>query len=225
MYSLLDRFQGGLWGMTIGHDLIAQDLEDPDLAAYLDYIPQVMVGHVSIVELLRSLSAGTFSPMDWSFYGTLSLAMAGELRPTIQSFTNWSEKKVTLHEEALTWAIGSIETRLSLVSVVTTSKQLFLDPREASIALAIYGGLSLPGNWDLVFNRIVKVSPMPSLTASLLGCLLGAQGTSRAIPAELRRRYESQGLSQRSQAERLVRSWSGSVTGAIVTSPRRIHLG
>ncbi len=224
MYSLLDRFQGGLWGMTIGQALGSQDL-DPDIAAYLDYIPEVMVGHVSVVELLGTLSAGTFSSTDWSFYGTLSLAVAGEFRPTVQSLSTWSQKKVTLNEEIFTWAIRCIETRASLISVVESLKRSGLDSREASIALAIYSALSLPGNWKLGFDRIVNVSPNPQLTASLLGCLVGVQGTARAIPTELRLRYAAEGTKARSQAQQLVRSWSGSVDGAIVTSPRRIHLG
>jgi hypothetical protein len=224
MYSLLDRFQGGLLGMTIGQALGSQDLEPDDIAAYLDYIPQVMVGHVTVVELLGTLSAGTFSPTDWSFYGTLSLAIAGEFRPTARSLAAWSQKKVTLNEEIFTWATRCIETRASLVSVMESLKKLGLETREASIALAIYSALSLPGNWRLGFDRIVNASPMPQITAPLLGCLVGVQGTVRAIPAELRLRYEAEGVQARSQAQQLVRSWSGSVHGAIVTSPRRIHL-
>jgi hypothetical protein len=104
-------------------------------------------------------------------------------------------------------------------------KPLELSPREGAIALALYGGLSLPGDWTLAFDRIVGMSPAPHWTAPLLGCLLGIEGTKRAIPAALRLRYATQGTQARLQAEGLVRSWSGSVSGAIVTSPRRIHLG
>jgi hypothetical protein len=225
MYSLLDRFQGGLWGMTIGHDLVLPPEPDAHLQTYLGYIPEVMLGHVTVLELLRALSAGSFSRTDWSFYGTLSLAISGELHPTVGSYEAWSQKKVALNADILTWAIGCLESRASLRSVGETLKPLELSPREAAIALAIYGALSLPGDWTLAFDRLVKISPAPHWTAPLLGCLLGIQGTVRGIPAELRLRYATQGTEARLQAEGLVRSWSGSVSGAIVTSPRRIHLG
>jgi hypothetical protein len=225
MYSLLDRFQGGLWGMTIGHDLVLPPEPDAHLQTYLGYIPQVMLGHVTVLELLRALSAGSFSRTDWSFYGTLSLAIAGELQPSKSSYEAWSQKKVALNEEVLAWAIGCLESRASLRSVEERLKSLELSHREAAIALAIYGALSLPGDWTLAFDRLIKISPAPHWTAPLLGCLLGIQGTKRGIPAELRLRYATQGTEARLQAEGLVRSWSGSESGAIVTSPRRIHLG
>jgi hypothetical protein len=225
MYSLLDRFQGGLWGMTIGHDLVLPPEPDAHLQTYLGYLPEVMVGHVTVLELLRALSAGSFSRTDWSFYGTLSLAIAGELKPTLSSYEAWSQKKVTLNEDVLAWAMGCVEARASLVSVAARLKPLELSPNDAAIALAIYGALSLPRDWTLAFDRIVKMSPNPHWTAPLLGCLLGIQGTARAIPAVLRLRYATQGTEARLQAEGLVRSWSGSASGAIVTSPRRIHLG
>jgi hypothetical protein len=223
MVLLIDRFQGGLWGMTIAQNLIESELS-PELSAYLDYIPQVMMGHVSAVELLQVLSAGTFTAVDWSFYGTLSLAMAGEFCPTAQSFADWGQKKVALNQDMLTWARGGIANRSSLISVLESSKQLSLNSREQSIALALYGAMTVPGNWKLAFDRLVRVSSMPVMTAALLGCLIGVQGGVRAIPAELRLRYREEGNKARSQAEEMVRSWSGSGSGAIVTSPRRVHL-
>ncbi len=225
MYSLFDRFQGGLWGMTIGqHHLSSPESED-DLETYLGYVPQVMLGHVTVLELLSALSAGTFSRTDWSFYGTLSLAIAGNLTPAFRDYEVWSQKKVALNEAVLNWAIGCRDRQASLELVAETLKALELSPREAAIALAIYGALSLPGDWRLAFDRILRISPAPHWTAPLLGCLLGAQGGARTIPAELRLRYAQQGETISLEAETLVRSWSGSLSGAIVTSPRRIHLG
>ncbi len=224
MYSLLDRFQAGLWGMAIGQDLVLPPEAEPQLESYLGYIPQVMLGHVTVLELLGTLSAGAFSRTDWSFYGTLSLAISGELNPTSRSYEAWSQKKVVLNEAALAWAMGCIDRRTSLVSVSETLTALDLDSREAAIVLAIYGALCLPGNWRLAFDRLVSISPAPHWTAPLLGCLLGTQGGTRAIPAELRLRYAVQGEQASITAEKMVRSWSGSLGGAIVTSPRRIHL-
>jgi hypothetical protein len=225
MYSLLDRFQGGLWGMTIGQDLVSLPEPEPQLQTYLSYIPQVMLGHVTVLELLSALSAGTFSRTDWSFYGTLSLVISGDLTPTSHSYEAWSQKKVVLNEAVLSWAMGCIDQRASLVLVAETLNSLELSPREAAIVLAIYGALSLPGDWTLAFDRLIGISPAPHWTAPLLGCLLGIQGTTRAIPPELRLRYATQGEEASIKAEKMVRSWSGSVGGAIVTSPRRIHLG
>ncbi len=224
MYSLFDRFQGGLWGMTIGQDLVLPPESEPYLETYLGYIPQVMLGHVTVLELLSALSAGTFSQTDWSFYGTLSLAIAGDQNPTSHSYEAWSQKKVGLNEAVLAWAMGCIDRQTSLVSVAETLNSLELSPREAAIALAIYGALSLPGDWRLAFDRLISISPAPHWTAPLLGCLVGTQGGARAIPANLRLRYATQGEDASVRAETLVRSWSGSESGAIVTSPRRIHL-
>lgn len=216
--------------MTIGQDLVSSSsLEperdsEPDLETYLGYLPQVMLGHVSVLELLTGLSAGTFSRTDWSFYGTLSLAIAGNLTPTARDYEAWSQKKVVLNEAILAWVKGCIDQRASLLSVAETLQALDLSPQKAAIALAIYGALSLPGDWRLGFDRVVGISPEPRWTGPLLGCLLGSQGSARSIPANLRLRYATQGQAARITAETMVRSWSGSLGGAIVTSPRRIHL-
>lgn len=165
-----------------------------------------------------------WTPTDWCFYATLSLAIAGQLKPTAQCYLEWTQKKVVLNDTVLDWVESCLQEGASLTAAIDSLRLLDLNAREQSIALALYGARSWPGEWRLGFDRIVRVSAEPNYIGPLLGCLLGVQGTAIGIPAELRLRYAIEGKQSRSQAEKLVRDWSGSLKGAIVTSPRRIHL-
>ena len=129
-----------------------------------------------------------------------------------------------IHQEILDWVRRCIENRASLATVRESLQLLSLDSVEQSIALAIYGSQSTPGNWTLAFNRILQVSPQPELTAPLLGCLLGVQFGQVKIPASPRVQYQAEGKICLEKARGLVKLWSGGQDDTLVVSPRRSHL-
>lgn len=226
MYSLIDRFHGGLWGMTIANTLASSAKNDNGM---MRRIPDVMVGHVSCKELMTCLEACTDKPVavisaEWSFYATLSLSIAGISKPTAQDYASWTQTKNVLNHEILEWVGQCVKHRKSLAATRDSLPLLSLNPVEQSIALALYGSQSTPGNWMLAFSRILQVSPQPELTAPLLGCLLGVQFGQQGIPSSLRVHYQADGKICRVKARRLVKLWSGGQDETLVVSPRRSYL-
>jgi hypothetical protein len=226
MYSLLDRFHGGLWGMTIANTLYSSPENKNKIILK---IPDVMLGHVSCRDVMTCLNASTDKPgattsAEWSFYAALSLSIAGISKPTVQDYASWTQTEKVVHQEILDWVRQCIENRESLATVRESLQLLPFNSVEQSIAIAIYGSQSTPGNWTLAFNRILKVSPQPELTAPLLGCLLGVQFGQLKIPSSLRVKYQAEGEICLEKARRLVKLWSGGQDETLVVSPRRLHL-
>ena len=192
-------------------------------------IPDVMLGHVSCRDLMTCLNTSTDKPVaaisaEWSFYAALSLSIAGISRPTPQDYASWTQTENVLNHEILDWVRRCIQHRESLVTTRDSLQLLSLNSVEQSIALAIYGSQSTPGNWILAFNRILEVSPQPELTAPLLGCLLGTQFAQLKVPPSLRVQYQAEGKICLEKARGLVKLWSGGQDETLVVSPRRLHL-
>jgi len=226
MYSLLDRFHGGLWGMTIANTLASSPKNDNGIMLK---IPDVMLGHVSCRDVMTCLEASTDKPVavmsaEWSFYATLSLSIAGISKPTSQDYASWTQTKDVMNHEILDWVGRCVERRESLAATRDSLQLLSLNSVEQSIALAIYGSQSTPGNWILAFSRILQVSPQPELTAPLLGCLFGVQFGQQGIPSSLRVKYQADGKICLEKARGLVKLWSGGQDETLVVSPRRSRL-
>jgi len=226
MYSLLDRFHGGLWGMTIANTLASSPKNNNGI---MPRIPGVMLGHVSCKDVTTCLEASTDNPVaiisaEWSFYATLSLSIAGISKPTPQDYASWTQTKDVLNHEILDWVERCVKHRESLAATRDSLQLLSLNAVEQSIALAIYGSQSTPGNWILAFNRILQVSPRPELTVPLLGCLLGVQFGQQVIPSSLRVKYQADGKLCLEKARGLVKLWSGGQDETLLVSPRRSYL-
>ncbi len=192
-------------------------------------IPAVMLGHVSCRDVMTCLDASTDQPVpvtsaEWSFYAALSLSIAGIPKPTPQDYASWTQPENVIHQEILDWVRRCIENRESLATVRESLQLLSFNSVEQSIALAIYGSQSTPGNWILAFNRILQVSPQLGLTAPLLGCLLGVQFGQQGIPPSLRVNYQAEGKIYLDKARGWVKLWSGGQDDTLVVSPRRSHL-
>lgn len=192
-------------------------------------IPDVMLGHVSGREVMTRLEGRTdksvaVTSAEWSFYAALSLSIAGILTPTPQDYASWTQTENGVHQEILDWVTQSIGHRESLAAVHDSLQLLSLNSLEQSIALALYGSQSTPGNWMLAFNRILPISLQPELTAPLLGCLLGVQFGQLKIPPSLRVQYQTEGEICLEKSRRLVKLWSGGQDETLVVSPRRLHL-
>ena len=192
-------------------------------------IPDVMLGHVSCRDVMTCLDASRDTPVpvisaEWSFYAALSLSIAGISKPTVQDYASWTQTEKVVHQEILDWVRRCIENRESLATVRESLQLLSFNSVEQSIALAIYGSQSTPGNWILAFNRILQVSQQAELTAPLLGCLLGVQFGQLKIPPSLRVQYQAEGKICLEKARGLVKLWSGGQDDALVVSPRRSHL-
>ena len=192
-------------------------------------IPDVMLGHVSCRDVMTRLDASTnksipVTSAEWSFYASLSLSIAGIPKPTPQDYASWTQTENLIHQEILDWVRRCIENRASLATVRESLQMLSLNSVEQSIALAIYGSQSMPGNWILAFNRMLQVSPQPELIAPLLGCLLGVQSGQQGIPSSLRVQYQADGKVCLEKARGLVKLWSGGQDDTLVESPRRSHL-
>jgi hypothetical protein len=226
MYSLLDRFHGGLWGMTIANTFASSPKNNNGIMLI---IPNVMLGHVSYTDVVTCLEASTDKPVEvisaeWSFYATLSLSIAGISKPTSQDYASWTQMENVLNQEILDWVGRCVKHRESLADARDSLQLLSLNSAEQSIALAIYGSQSTPGNWILAFNRILQVSPRPELTLPLLGCLLGVQFGQQVIPSSLRAKYQADGKICLEKARGLVQLWSGGQDETLVMSPRRSYL-
>ncbi|MCY7405870.1 MAG: hypothetical protein LH631_00425 [Alkalinema sp. CAN_BIN05] len=226
MYSLLDRFHGGLWGMTIASTFASSPKNNNGIILR---ISDVMLGHISYGDVVTCLEASTDKPVsvisaEWSFYATLSLSIASLPKPTPQDYASWTQGENVLNQEILDWVGRCIKHRESLAATRDSLQLLSLNSVEQSIALAIYGSQSTPGNWILAFNRILQVSPQPELTAPLLGCLLGVQFGQQGIPSSLRVKYQAEGKICLEKARGLVKLWSGAQDETLVVSPRRSYL-
>lgn len=226
MYSLLDRFHSGLWGMTIANTFASSPKNNNRIILR---IPNVMLGHVSYGDVVTCFEASTDKPVEvisaeWSFYASLSLSIAGLSKPTDQDYANWTQTESVLSHEILDWVGRCVKYRESLAATRHSLQLLSLNSVEQSIALAIYGSQSTPGNWMLAFSRILQVSPQPQLTAPLLGCLLGVQFGQQGIPSSLRVQYQGEGKICLEKARGLVELWSGGQDETLVVSPRRLHL-
>lgn len=212
--------------MTIANTLASSPKNDNGIMLK---IPDVMLGHVSSRDVMTCLEASPDKPVavisaEWSFYATLSLSIAGLSKPTAQDYANWTQTENVLNHEILDWVGRCIERRECLAATRDSLQLLSLNSVEQSIALAIYGSQSTPGNWILAFNRILQVSPRPELTAPLLGCLLGIQFGQQVIPSSLRAKYQADGKLCLEKARGLVKLWSGGQDETLVVSPRRSYL-
>lgn len=192
-------------------------------------IPDVMLGHVSCKDVVTCFNASTDKPVaitsaEWIFYAALSLSIASISNPTPQDYASWTQTENVLNHETLDWIEQSIGHRESLAAAHDSLQRLSLNSVEQSIALAIYGSQSTPGNWILAFNRMLQVSPQPGLTAPLLGCLLAVQFGQQGIPPSLRVNYQAEGKVCLEKARGLVKLWSGGQDDTLVVSPRRSHL-
>lgn len=192
-------------------------------------IPNVMLGHISYGDVVTCLEASMDKPVavisaEWSFYATLSLSIAGLSKPTPQDYDSWTQTQDVLNHEILDWVGQCVKHRESLAATRDSLQLLSLNPVEQSIALAIYGSQSTPGNWILAFNRILQVSPQPELTAPLLGSLLGIQFGQQMIPPSLRVQHQAGGKICLEKARGLVKLWSGGQDETLVVSPRRSYL-
>ena len=192
-------------------------------------IPDVMLGHVSCSDVMTCLNTSTDTPVpvisaEWSFYATLSLSIAGISKPTPQDYASWTQTENVLNHKILDWVGQCIQHRESLAAAYDSLQMLSLNSVEQSIALAIYGSQSMPGNWILAFNRMLQVSPQPELIAPLLGCLLGVQSGQQGIPSSLRVQYQADGKVCLEKARGLVKLWSGGQDETLVVSPRRLNL-
>lgn len=192
-------------------------------------IPDVMLGHVSGRDVMTGLERITDQPVavtsaEWSFYAALSLSIAGIPNPTPQDYASWTQTENGILLNILGWVTLCLQRRESLANIQDSLQLLSLNSVEQSIALAIYGSQSTPGNWMLAFNRILPISPQPELTAPLLGCLLGVQFGQLKIPPSLRVQYQAEGEICLEKSRRLVKLWSGGQDETLVVSPRRSHL-
>ena len=212
--------------MAIANTLASASKNDNDM---LLKIPDVMLGHVSYKEVMGCLEANRDNPVDvisaeWSFYATLSLSIGGLSKLTAQDYASWTQTENLLNHEILDWVGRCVKHRESLSATRDSLQLLALNPVEHSIALAIYGSQSTPGNWMLAFSRTLQVSPRPELTAPLLGCLLGVQFGQQKIPSSLRVKHQAEGKICLEKARGLVRLWSGGQDETLVMSPRRLQL-